>query len=173
MKFFSASLLILCSFFHAHSQDITGTWVGYIKLNTRYAHDVRRDYNSLDKDSLFMHMELKQENRKVTCVFYYARKEKQRRPFVIYKASALPDKKNPLDFFKITRDGIIQDNTKAQAATSFFKYMEATYLKSGNDEVLYGNWFDGYGFRWVYWIKKVNTAIGPHLQEIVDKENNR
>jgi len=150
MKYFIALAIVACSFFHATSQDITGTWAGYFKLNKRYAHDARRDYYSLDKDSMYLHVELSQNNRKVTSVFYYGNSFYKEKPIVVYKAYAKLDKKKPLDFFKIMTDGVIQDNTKTQSGSSFINMLEATYTKSGDNEYLYGNLYDQQGNRWVY-----------------------
>ncbi|MBS1916815.1 MAG: hypothetical protein JST87_11100 [Bacteroidetes bacterium] len=121
MKYFLTLTLAVSSFLFASSQDITGTWAGYFKLNKRYAHDARSNYYSFDKDSMYLHVELSQNDRKLTSLFYYGNSFYKESPIVVYKAFGFSDKKKPLDFFKILADGVIEDNIKRQVGASFIR----------------------------------------------------
>ena len=104
-----AFLLILgvCITKTAFPQDITGTWEGYYGIG-QYYDGARGMHYHLGKDSVFLHMELHQEGRKIVGLFYYSSDPHNDNPIVMYKVSGLLDKKEPTVLFQADhgwRDG--------------------------------------------------------------------
>jgi hypothetical protein len=159
-----ALLLILgvCITKTAFSQDITGTWEGYYGTGQYYdgARGMRYHFG---KDSFFLHMELQQEGRKIVGLFSYSSDPHQNNPVVMYKVSALLDKKNPLSFFRLIMGGVMEDNTARRASNLMFHSMEATYRQDDGSEELYGNWYPERGTGGVYWVKKTSPSVSSRL----------
>jgi len=159
-----ALLLILgvCMTKTAFSQDVTGTWEGYYGTGQYYERGRGMIYH-LGKDSFFLHMELQQEGRKITGLFSYSRDPHQGHPIVMYKVSALLDKKNPLSFFRLIMGGVMEDNTGLRASNLLFHSLEATYKLDDGSEKLYGNWYPERGTGGVYWVKKTSPSVSSRL----------
>jgi hypothetical protein len=159
-------LLFICSFNVTYSQDLTGTWTGYLKLYIPNERRIGRD-RDWQKDSLYMHLEILQQNRKLTSIIYYAKPSSKEIPLAVFKASGLLDKKNPLSFFRIIKDGLLQDNTKNQLAIGFFNSIDVVYATHDSTEILYGNWHNNNNSNWIYSVKKITPLVSSALENLV------
>jgi hypothetical protein len=113
------AFLLLMLMTKGFSQDITGTWEGLYGTADVFNNARGMNYH-WGKDSLFVHMDLHQQGRKITGQFYYADIGHRDQPFAIYKISGLLDKKNPFSFFRLIMDGMVKDNTPHKYGTQYF-----------------------------------------------------
>ena len=170
-------LTLLCAFLATTVQcqtlppaTISGTWEGYYGMGQYYSPAHGQVYH-WGKDSFFVHMELYQHDRKIVGTFYYSRVGHPDKPIVMYEISGLLDKKNPLTFFRLNKNGVIEDNTDRKLGIQLFHFLEATYRQADSTEILYGNWYPERGNGGVYWVRKTSSSIGPGLQSVLDKKN--
>src|ERR1039457_4011868 len=163
MKFKPHVILALLPIFFvtkSYSQNLSGTWDGLYGIGQNYINHEGMSYR-FAKDSLYMHLEILQEGRKIYGVFYYSNNANEYEPLAMCQISGLLDKKNPLNFFKLNREEVMQDHTDPKMAIKLFWSLPATYCKSDSAEIIYGNWYPGRGKAGAYWVKKKNSFIGP------------
>jgi hypothetical protein len=120
---FLALLFSTCSF----TQDLTGTWEGV--FGTRNIIPGR--------NSLFMHLEIKQDGRKLAGIFYLLSPE-TRQIDMVYEISGELGRKNIFPFRLIT--GALLDRDHPFTDFIFSGFENIRYLKDDTAQILYGRW---------------------------------
>jgi hypothetical protein len=142
-----------------HSQDLTGTWEGLYGIGTKYVNDDGMNYR-FDKDSVYIHLELKQNGRQVEGLLYFAYTDSKHDHIATCSFSGLLDKKNPLKFFLLHRERIFQNDIDPKTRIRLFSSLLVTYNKTGDIEMLTGNWRTG-TWNGVFWVKKKTSFLVP------------
>ncbi|MBS1628385.1 MAG: hypothetical protein JSR09_09580 [Bacteroidetes bacterium] len=151
------------------SQTLTGTWEGVFFS----------DMSRYERKKFILHMELKQEGNKLKGVFYTAKFEKPNEPEAIYTISGILGKKDPLAFFKLMEDNLVEYTIPYEIANAFNEFA-CTYTTKDSSEFLYGNWYpnnrntlraDGAGGS--YQLKKFAPVIGELYIKYIDNKKKK
>ncbi|HUS00336.1 MAG TPA: hypothetical protein VMY77_01340 [Chitinophagaceae bacterium] len=124
MRFILISGFIFTSL-PSFGQDLTGTWEGVFGTDNIIP----------GRRSSFMHMELKQDGRKIEGIFYYASPSTKQIDMMYELSGELGKKK--LFPFRLVRGKILIDGFNL---TGFTQFENIRYLKNDTAQILYGKW---------------------------------
>lgn len=157
------SIIIIAGFLSANlagaqtsiKPSLTGTWEGIFFS----------DMDRVERKKFFLHIELKQVDRKVDGYFSTAQLSNPEVPEVVYKISGILNKKMSLDLFTLLKDDIVA-NTIAYGIANDFREFNCTHITKDSANYIYGNWLptgpsrraDGAGGS--YQVKQVDTTTG-------------